>query len=151
MSLGDYLQGACVWNGVAMQTNPRWVKVFPPAVLDEIDVAVDKLGDTDWTKSIAITSRCQAPGHSSTTYAKNWRTVREPDCRGPFAGFVPLPDTAFRHRAAGDSTDYSSGAQFLYLFAEGTALVSVVGVIDSFNQSMLIASNLRSIREAKRI
>lgn len=50
MSSADYLQGACVWNGVAMQTNPRWVKVFPPAVLDEIDVAVDKLGDTDWTK-----------------------------------------------------------------------------------------------------
>ena len=50
MSSADYLQGDCVWNGVAMQTNPRWVKVFPPAVLDEIDAAVDKLGDTDWTQ-----------------------------------------------------------------------------------------------------
>jgi hypothetical protein len=50
MSSADYLQGACVWNGVEMQVNLRWIKVFPPAVLDEIDAAVNKLGDIDWSE-----------------------------------------------------------------------------------------------------
>lgn len=49
MSSADYLQGACVWNGVEMYENARWVKDFPPAVLDEIDIAVGKSADIDWT------------------------------------------------------------------------------------------------------
>jgi hypothetical protein len=48
MSSADYLQGACVWRGVEMQANPRWVKQIPAAVLDEIDTAVDKSSDIDW-------------------------------------------------------------------------------------------------------
>jgi hypothetical protein len=31
-----------------MQTDSRWVKQFPPAMLDGIDAAIEKLGDLDW-------------------------------------------------------------------------------------------------------
>lgn len=48
MSSARNLQGACVWNGVEMHANPRWVKVFPSAVLEEIDIAVGKSKDIDW-------------------------------------------------------------------------------------------------------
>ncbi|MGA7811990.1 MAG: hypothetical protein WCA53_03500, partial [Caballeronia sp.] len=50
MSSTDHLQGACVWDGVEMQADARWVKTFPPAVLDEIDAAIDKLGNVDWSE-----------------------------------------------------------------------------------------------------
>src|ERR1700754_565775 len=49
MSSADYLQGACVWNGVEMYENPRWVKHFPPAVLNEIDIAAGQSADINWT------------------------------------------------------------------------------------------------------
>lgn len=50
MSPADYLQGACVWNGVEMYENPRWVKDFPPAVLDEIDSAVGRSAGIEWSR-----------------------------------------------------------------------------------------------------
>ena len=50
MSSPDYLQGECVWNGAEMQTNPRWVKQFPPALLDAIDAAVNASSGIDWTR-----------------------------------------------------------------------------------------------------
>jgi hypothetical protein len=49
MSSADYLQGACVWNGVDMVENRRWVKDFPAAVLDEIDSAVGKSAGIGWS------------------------------------------------------------------------------------------------------
>ncbi|BAO94006.1 TauD/TfdA family dioxygenase [Caballeronia insecticola] len=48
MSSAEYLQGACVWHGVEMRENQRWVKQFPPAVLAEIDAAVGRTGNTAW-------------------------------------------------------------------------------------------------------
>ena len=42
------LQGTCVWRGAEMGQNRRWIKEFPVAVLEQIDVALDKLGDLDW-------------------------------------------------------------------------------------------------------
>jgi hypothetical protein len=42
------LQGACVWKGAEMRQNRRWIKEFPAAVLEQIDVAIDKAGDLDW-------------------------------------------------------------------------------------------------------
>lgn len=48
MSSAEYLQGACVWNGVEMRENQRWIKQIPSAVLDEIDAAVTRTADIGW-------------------------------------------------------------------------------------------------------
>ena len=43
------LKGACVWTGAEMRSSARWVREFPPAVLDAIDAAVAKVKDVDWS------------------------------------------------------------------------------------------------------
>lgn len=48
MSESNYLQGACVWKGADMVENDRWVKEFPAAVLEQIDVTVHKTKDIGW-------------------------------------------------------------------------------------------------------
>ncbi len=48
MSESNYLEGACVWQGAEMGKSHRWVKDFPPAVLEQIDVAVRKAKEIDW-------------------------------------------------------------------------------------------------------
>jgi len=48
MSKSNYLQGACVWKGAEMGQNHRWVKEFPGVVLEQIDVAFEKVKDLDW-------------------------------------------------------------------------------------------------------
>src|SRR3546814_3360431 len=48
MSESSYLRGACVWKGAEMGQNHRWVKGFPAVVLNEIDVALEKVKDLDW-------------------------------------------------------------------------------------------------------
>jgi hypothetical protein len=48
MSESNDLQGACVWKGAEMVANDRWVKEFPAAVLEQIDVAVNKARDIEW-------------------------------------------------------------------------------------------------------
>ena len=48
MSESNYLQGACVWKGAEMGQAHRWVKEFPAVVLEQIDVALEKVKDLDW-------------------------------------------------------------------------------------------------------
>jgi len=48
MAESNYLQGACVWKGVEMARNHRWVKDFPEVVLKQIDAALEKVGELDW-------------------------------------------------------------------------------------------------------
>src|SRR3989337_522153 len=48
MSESNYLRGACVWKGAEMGQNHRWVKEFPAVVLEQIDVALEKVDDRDW-------------------------------------------------------------------------------------------------------
>ncbi|MBV7482116.1 TauD/TfdA family dioxygenase [Bordetella sp. BOR01] len=50
MSESSFLQGACVWQGNEIASNPRWAKQFPAAVLDAIDTAVHKTKDVPWRK-----------------------------------------------------------------------------------------------------
>lgn len=49
MSDPNYLRGACAWQGAEMGNNPRWIKEFPVAVLEQIDAAVHKVENVDWT------------------------------------------------------------------------------------------------------
>lgn len=48
MSESNYIQGACVWKGAEMVENHRWVKQFPAAVLEQIDVAVAQSAGIEW-------------------------------------------------------------------------------------------------------
>jgi hypothetical protein len=48
MSESSYLQGAFVWRGAEMAQNQRWVKEFPAVVLEQIDVALEKVADLEW-------------------------------------------------------------------------------------------------------
>jgi hypothetical protein len=48
LSQSNELQGACVWKGAEMRRNQRWVRDFPPALLDEIDAALAKVKALDW-------------------------------------------------------------------------------------------------------
>jgi hypothetical protein len=48
MSEPGRLQGACVWSGAEMARSRRWVREFPPRVLDAIDAALQRAGDLDW-------------------------------------------------------------------------------------------------------
>lgn len=50
MSVPKYLEGACVWSGGEMRSNPRWVKQFPSAVLAAIDDAVANANGIDWRR-----------------------------------------------------------------------------------------------------
>lgn len=43
-----YLQGACAWNGESMGQNQRWLKRFPAAVLEQLDVALEQVKDLEW-------------------------------------------------------------------------------------------------------
>ena len=42
------LAGACTWHGPDLVATQRWVRHFPPALLDQIDAAVQRLGDTPY-------------------------------------------------------------------------------------------------------
>jgi hypothetical protein len=44
------LQGACVWSGAAIGQDRRWVKAFPPAVLAEIDAALERSRHLEWRR-----------------------------------------------------------------------------------------------------
>src|SRR5262245_27831071 len=48
MSASDLLQGACVWRGAEMVEHRRWVREFPPDVLDRIDGAAREVAALDW-------------------------------------------------------------------------------------------------------
>ena len=48
MSKSSYLQGACVWKGAGMVRDRRWIKEFPPVVLEQIDAALEAVQDLDW-------------------------------------------------------------------------------------------------------
>ena len=48
MSRSNCLRGACVWTGAEMAQNHRWIKEFPAVVLEQIDVALEKVKDLDW-------------------------------------------------------------------------------------------------------
>src|SRR6185369_11662241 len=48
MSESSYLQGTCVWSGAELAKNQRWVKEFPALVLQQIDVALEKVKDLEW-------------------------------------------------------------------------------------------------------
>ncbi len=48
MASTEYLQGAAVWHGTEMRENPRWIKEFPAAVLEEIDAALGKVAAIGW-------------------------------------------------------------------------------------------------------
>lgn len=50
MSESKKLQGVCVWSGEEIARNDRWVKQFPTAVLEQIDVAVRKTEKLDWKR-----------------------------------------------------------------------------------------------------
>lgn len=42
------LEGVCVWNGAEMARSDRWVKLFPAAVLEQIDSALQATEALDW-------------------------------------------------------------------------------------------------------
>ena len=42
------LQGAFVWSGAEMARNPRWVRAFPPIVLEQIDAALEQVKGLEW-------------------------------------------------------------------------------------------------------
>jgi hypothetical protein len=48
MAESNYLHGACVWKGAEMDQNHRWIKEFPPVVLEQIDAALERVKDLDW-------------------------------------------------------------------------------------------------------
>jgi hypothetical protein len=48
MPESNYLQGACIWKGAEMDRNHRWVKDFPAVVLEQIDIALEKVEDLEW-------------------------------------------------------------------------------------------------------
>jgi len=48
MPQSNYLQGACVWKGAEIGRSRRWIKEFPGDLLDQIDVAIDKVGGLEW-------------------------------------------------------------------------------------------------------
>ena len=43
-----YLQGACVWKGAEVGQNQRWLKQVPAVVLDQLDVALEKVQHLEW-------------------------------------------------------------------------------------------------------
>lgn len=45
-----YLKGACVWKGAEMERADRWIKVFPPEILRQLDDALAGIGDLDWRR-----------------------------------------------------------------------------------------------------
>ena len=48
MSESRYLQGASVWRGAEVARNQRWVREFPPLVLEQIDAALERVKDVGW-------------------------------------------------------------------------------------------------------
>src|SRR5512138_2352952 len=50
MSASIRLEGACVWQGAEMARSDRWVKVFPAAVLAQIESALEKTATLDWRR-----------------------------------------------------------------------------------------------------
>jgi len=50
MSEVNRLQGASVWKGAEMARSDRWVKVFPAAVLAQIDAAMESTAAVDWRR-----------------------------------------------------------------------------------------------------
>jgi hypothetical protein len=44
------LQGEAVWKGAEMRQNRQWIKEFPAALLEQVDVAIAKIGDLDWRR-----------------------------------------------------------------------------------------------------
>lgn len=50
VSESRYLQGACVWTGADIVHDPRWIKEFPAAVLEQIEVAVERSKGLDWRR-----------------------------------------------------------------------------------------------------
>ena len=48
MSQSRDLQGACVWKGAEISQSRRWIREFPPALLEQIDFATDKAHGLDW-------------------------------------------------------------------------------------------------------
>jgi len=43
-----YLQGTCVWKGAEMGHNLKWLKQVPAVVLDQLDVALEKVKNLEW-------------------------------------------------------------------------------------------------------
>lgn len=48
MSESHFLQGAFAWKGAEMARNTRWVKEFPAIVLEQLDVALEKVKELEW-------------------------------------------------------------------------------------------------------
>jgi hypothetical protein len=48
MTEPSYLQGACAWKGADIARDARWIKQIPPAVLEEIDLAVHAAQGVPW-------------------------------------------------------------------------------------------------------
>src|SRR5258708_5844060 len=44
----SYLQGAGIWKGAEMAQSHRWVREFPAVVLEQIDLALEKVKDLEW-------------------------------------------------------------------------------------------------------
>ena len=44
----SYLQGACIWKGAEMAGSHRWVREFPAVVLEQIDLALERVRDLEW-------------------------------------------------------------------------------------------------------
>jgi len=44
----SYLQGACIWKGAEIAQSHRWVREFPAVVLEQIDIALEKVKDLEW-------------------------------------------------------------------------------------------------------
>jgi len=42
------LEGACIWKGAEIAQSHRWVKEFPAIVLEQIDVALEKVENLEW-------------------------------------------------------------------------------------------------------
>lgn len=47
MSEFEPLTGDCVWRGAEMRSSTRWIRTFPPALLDAIDAALHKAKDLE--------------------------------------------------------------------------------------------------------
>jgi len=48
VSESRYLQGACVWTGMEMARNRRWLKQIPPTVLRQINSALEQVHELGW-------------------------------------------------------------------------------------------------------